>query len=79
MSSKSKGGRKREMQSPELVSKGDLGIPPRPEPKSEPLSLKLKKSSLDALIKVAEEHGYTKSAMAETIIDIFLRERGLLK
>ena len=37
-----------------------LAIPPRPEPERSMLSLKLGKSSLDALVKAASEHGHTK-------------------
>jgi hypothetical protein len=55
-----------------------LTIPPKPEPKTEPLALKVKKSTKRALEKAAAKHGYTKSGMAEAIIEVWLRNEGWL-
>ena len=54
-------------------------LPPPPEPRTVPLSLKVRKSVAEALAKAAKANSRTKSALGEAIIEHWLRENGFLK
>jgi uncharacterized ParB-like nuclease family protein len=56
-----------------------IHLPPPPEPKTVSISLKVQKSVNEALAKAAKSHGRTRSALAQAIIEAWLRESGFLK
>jgi hypothetical protein len=59
--------------------KKSLRLPPPPEPKTVAISMKVQKSVNDALARAAKAHGRTRSAMAQAIIEAWLRDEGFLK
>ncbi|MFZ0494984.1 MAG: hypothetical protein WBE80_15140 [Methylocella sp.] len=59
--------------------KKSINLPPPPEPRTVPVSLKVQKTVNEALAKAAKSNGRTRSAMAQAIIEAWLREEGFLK
>lgn len=56
-----------------------IQLPPPPEPRTVPISIKVQKSVNEALAKAAKSHGRTRSAMAQAVIEAWLKESGFLK
>jgi hypothetical protein len=56
-----------------------LKIPGPPEPKTVPISIKVQATVNEALAKAAAKHGRTRSAMAQAVLETWLREEGYLK
>lgn len=54
-------------------------IPPPPEPRDTAISLKVKRSTAIAFTKAAKANSRTKSALAEVLIEQWLRDEGYLK
>jgi hypothetical protein len=54
-------------------------IPPRPEPRTVVLSIKIKKSTAVALEKAAKAASRSKASVLEFTLEQWLRENGYLK
>jgi hypothetical protein len=54
-------------------------LPPPPEARTVTLSVKIKKSTSEALAKAAKTNSRTKSALAETVLEAWLRQEGFLR
>jgi predicted transcriptional regulator len=54
-------------------------IPPRPEPRTAVLSIKVKKSTAVALEKAAKAASRSKASVMEFALEQWLRENGFLK
>lgn len=54
-------------------------LPPPPEPRTYTLSVKVRHSTAEALTKAAKANSRTKSALAEVVIEQWLKAEGFLK
>ena len=54
-------------------------LPPLPEPRTITLSVKVRRSMLEALTKAAKANSRSKSGLAEAVLEQWLRGEGYLK
>lgn len=54
-------------------------LPPKPEPKTITVTIKVRESVSKALVTAAKDNGRSKSEFVSDLIEVLLRENGYLK
>jgi hypothetical protein len=54
-------------------------LPPKPEPKTITVTIKVRASTNKSLVSAAKDNGRSKSELVGDLVEIWLRENGYLK